>query len=713
MSTAHDATPSILSEPMSWRISYAEIGALAQVKRPVVTTWARRHPDFPRPVHHDGTRPLFDGREVLDWLLATGRGNVDARQLRAELALHTLAAWGERLPGTALVDTLTSLVCLRRHDDQPLAADGWPELAARARYFDEEDTFFTREIEAAAQAGAHLDGLPAVADALVETAYSPTEPFTWILDARRRLGAHHLAEGSVTSAMTQCIARLSGIEEMAESRVIGIPYVRTGDLLTALRDKDVTDTGHLYQACDPDPSLVRLVRRRALVHDIAEYELDISEGDELPIEAFDAPDLVTAVLPYEAGENRDPLVALERIQALTDLLADGRMAVVLGPADALAQVLPPGGEADRLRRSLLTAGLVKAVVNLPGGVMPYRPAYRTALWVLHRTPQGQRRGRVLLIDLSAQDLTRRILDTLCEDVHIWRTANWDDDGRHEPRHGAILPIQVLDDRPGIAFTPQHRSHASRYTSAVIDRPALISELEVRLSRLTDAAHRQHDQRQELRTHAALRPADRPIRRITVTRLIKERRLRKLPGHRIDTEHLRPEGRYDVLTPAEITGTAPVGTHRIDRAVLMKTYEHAQFTEPGDVVITVTPRFGVYVDEEGLSVVAYPARVLRVRSDAERPLRPRVLAALLRAAAAEHRRASGAVRAARRIEEMAIPDLEPDEVARCDALLLEIAQRAALLRAQAAALEDLSELTAAGLSDGTLTILAPDFPSHAL
>ncbi|MEV5526848.1 N-6 DNA methylase [Streptomyces prunicolor] len=713
MPTEHEATTPILPDQTPWRITYTEIGILAQVQRPVVTTWARRYPDFPAPVEHDGTRPLFDGHAVVRWLLDTGRGNADARHLRGELALHTLAAWSERLPGAALVDTLTSLICLRRHDDLPLAADGWPELVERARYFDEEDAFLAREIEAAAQAGEQLDGLRAVADVLVETAYSPAEPFTWILDARRRLGAHHLAEDSVTPAMAQCIARLSGIEEMEDGRVIGIPYVRTGDLLTALHDKDVTDTGHLYQACDPDPSLVRLVRRRALVHDIAEYELDIIEGDELPTEAFDAPDLITAVLPYEAGEDRDPLVALERIETLTDLLADGRMAVVLGPADALAQALPPRGEADRLRRSLLTSGLVKAVVNLPGGVMPYRPAYRTALWVLHRTPQEQRRGRVLLIDLSAQDLTHRTLDALCEDVHIWRTANWDDDGRHEPRHGVILPIQVLDDRPGIAFTPQHRSHASRYTSAVIDRPALISELEVRLSRLTDAAHRQHDQRPELRTRAALRPSDRPIRRTTVTRLLKERRLRKLPGHRIDAEHLRPEGRYDVLTPAEITGTAPVGTHRIDRAVLMTAYGHAQFTEPGDVVITVTPRFGVYVDEEGLSVVAYPARVLRVRPGAERPLRPRVLAALLRAAAAEHRRASGAVRAARRIEDMAIPDLDPDEASRCDALLVEIARRAALLREQAAALEDLSRLTAAGLTDGTLTILAPDFPSHAL
>ncbi|MYS73266.1 hypothetical protein GTY88_23035, partial [Streptomyces sp. SID5926] len=107
-------------------------------------------------------------------------------------------------------------------------------------------------------------------------------------------------------------------------------------------------------------------------------------------------------------------------------------------------------------------------------------------------------------------------------------------------------------------------------------------------------------------------------------------------------------------------------------------------------------------EDGLSVVAAPGRVLRVRPDADPPVFPRVLAALLRAAAAEYSRTSGAVRASRGIEDLLVPDLGREEAERFDALLAEVEGRAALLREQCAALDDLARTAAAGVADGTLT-----------
>jgi len=65
-----------------------------------------------------------------------------------------------------------------------------------------------------------------------------------------------------------------------------------------------------------------------------------------------------------------------------------------------------------------------------------------------------------------------------------------------------------------------------------------------------------------------------------------------------------------------------------------------------------------------------------------------------------------VRAPRRLEDLIIPDLPPDEADRYDALLAMIGRRSALLRAQAAVLDDLSRLVAAGIADGTLTLLPP-------
>lgn len=702
MSPVHEASPpSVPTEP-GWRISYAEIASLAQVRRPVPTTWARRHDDFPGAVTHEGGRPMFDGRAIVDWLLVTGHGNADPRHLQAELALHAFNAWSERLPGRSLLEILTALICLRHQDEQPLGGD-WSALAERARYIDEDDTFLRREIETAVGIAPRLAGLTGLADQLVEAAYSPAEAFSWVLDARRRLGSHDLAIDAVTPAMAHCIARLTGIADLEDGSVVASPDARAGDLLAALHEQAQPESGHTYLAGDPDPAFARLLRRRMLVRDVMEFNLDVNDGDELAIDDFGNPAVIVAAIPYMASEARQALATLERVEVLTDLLTDHCTAVVLGPADALTGSLPAHGAADRLRRALLTSGLLKVVVNLSGGVMPYRPAYRTALWILSRTPETERHGRVLVADLAGQELTEESLAALAEDVHIWRAGGWADDGRHDPRHGVIYPVRVLAERPGVAFMPQHRPHTSRFTRTVLDRPAQISELEVRLEELTETARRELDVRVGLRAHASLRASETPVRRTTIGRLLKERRLRKLPGHRIAAEHLHPDGHYVVVTPAEVTGAAPIGTHRIARAVLFTAYEHAEFTEPGDVVVTTSPSFGAYVDEAGLSVVAYPARVLRVRPDAERPVHARVLASLFRTAATQHSRTTGAVRAARRIEDIEIPDLDGDEAARHDALLAEIARRTELLREQVAAMEALSNLTAAGLIDGTLTL----------
>ncbi|WP_369392728.1 hypothetical protein AB5J72_37985 [Streptomyces sp. CG1] len=713
MTTGASETASILPEAASCRISYAEIAAMARVKRPVVTMWVRRHADFPQPVGRSGSGPVFDGEQVVDWLLATGRGNADSGEIRAELALYTLSAWRQRMPARVLVDAVTALICLRHQLDAPVVARPWARLMAQAGEIDTEDTFLLKELHSIPDADRHGPMLAALADQLTEAAYTPAEAVEWVMGARRRLGCDDLAAGEPMPLVTTVLARLSGIadeEEGEEGLIVAVPYSRSGDLLLALQSQSDPETRPFYLSADPVRDVARLARRRMLVRGVYEIEMELADGETLDTDEWGYPRIVVCVLPYEAAEARTPLGVLQQIQDLTDILGDDCGAVVLGPADTLVGPLPPRGEADRLRRSFLTKHLLKVVVGMPEGVFPSRPAHRTAIWVLHRTPDAQRTGLVMLTDLAAQPLTEPVLDALAEDVDIFRAAGWRTDGRHHPRHGIILNATALSENPGAAFTPQHRPHANRYTRAVIERPARISDLELQLQQLVDTTLSELTDSEAIRTRAVLRPDNRPARRTTVARLVKERRLRRLPGHRIAAEHLSmPGGHYTVLTPEEIIGSAPVGGRRIDRAVLHTTYEHAEFTERGDVVVTATPSFGAYVDAEGLSVVAFPARVLRASHDAEHPIRPRVLAALLRAAAAEHQRVPGAVRASRRIEELLIPDLSDSEAQRYEALLVDIARRTALLRQQTAALDDLAAMTADGLIDGTLTITDPTLP----
>lgn len=685
-------------------MSSAEIAALAQVQRPVVTNWARRHDDFPRPIARGGSRLLYDGGAVLGWLLRTGRGNAPASILEAELALHTLTTGLEYLSGTELVEVLTALICLQHHDGGSLTGTDAAELVERARFLDPEDAFLRREIEHAARLDSALPLLTRQAEALIEGAYNAADALDWVLDARRRLNADDLATTAVLPQVAACMARLA-TAHVPDTAAIANPDCGVGDLLAAAQALADADDVHTYLASDPHENAVRLTRRRILVRGVFAYGMDIAQGELPPLDSIDPHTSVAllATLPYQAGESRDAGAALERVGDLIGHIQGPFTAVVLGPADALVHPLSAHSAADQLRRAFLTGGRLKAVVNLPGGVLPYYPGYRTALWVLSHAPAAARTGRVLTVDLSGRELTPAVIDALVEDMDVWRESGWQGDAAHDTRAGTILAVADLDRRPGFPLIPQGSGLAARYSRQAQDRPVRIAAAEVRYNALADRARDDHEASGPLRVRTAARLDDDRLRRITVGALIRAKRLRKVNGHRIAAEHLTAHGHYVVIGAEEVTGLRPMGSRRIDRDVFFGGYERAAFTEPGDIVVTASPSFGAYVDEEGLSVVAFPARILRIRQDAERPLRPRVLAALLRNAAAENRRTPGAVRAARKIEEYRIPDLAPDEAAAYEATLADIARRAALLCEQAAALEELSNLTAEGITDGTLTI----------
>ncbi|MEV4399981.1 N-6 DNA methylase [Nonomuraea sp. NPDC049607] len=672
-------------------ISFAEIADLAKVERPVATTWARRYKDFPKPISRDHGRPLFDSEQVVSWLLETGRGKADPGTLRAELALHSLSAWRDRLPASALVATLTSLICLRHHLDAPLSTISWDALVQHAARVDFDDAYLLTEvITLFPETGTELAGLT---DDLVDAAYTPGEAFEWVLDKCHHLGAGQLVLDEPAPLVSRMLAQLSGAAALSEGSIVATPYARTGGLLASVHEQAPE---HSLLAADPDPAMARLARRRMFVRGLTDLQFDVADGHEPNLDGWGDPDLVVCVLPYEPAETRRAHPVLTRIADLIDWLDQGRVAVVLGPADALAHALAPHEDADLLRRWFLTEGLLKAVVTLPEGVFRHRPGYRTAVWVLSRTPEERRTGLVLLADLSSIPLSEQSVDTLMADVDIFRAAHWREDNRHAIRHGVILPVQVLNDRPGTALTPRHRPRETRHTEKVRERPARIAELEIEFAKLM------HQEPAELRIRAIERQGDQAVR-TSVARMLKERRVRKIPGHRVKDEHLSTDGDLIVITPEEVLGRAPLGAHRTNLLAFTQAFEHGALTRPGDIVITANPELGALVDSEGSSVVAFPARILRTRPDAERPVRPRVLAALLRAAAAEHRRVEGALRVPRRLEELLIPELSPDEAERYDTLLAEIDRLGSLLQRQAATLAALDQLTAAGMADGTLTI----------
>lgn len=694
----------------------AEIAAFARVKRPVVSTWRRRHPDFPSALSENSGRPLFDGAQVAEWLIASGLGNANPTELRSELALFGIIALRERFTPWQLVETLGSLLCLRRLDRGRPLTDGtsgplsdaeaddalWSAVLCRADRIDLEDGFVLRELRSHDATAAPLARL---AEDLVEAAYDERGAYEWLFAARSRLGLDSLAADAVTPELRRLLTQLTDLRvrlEHGESLTLADPHARSGDLLVALLDDTEDRENVKVLAADTDERLARITRRRLLLAGVDELDLDVQTGPDLEERLAD-PDLVVTQLPYRPSEGRSVLAALAEVERVADLLRPGCTALVLGPAAALVDELKDT-EASQLRSALLRGNVVESVIALPGGVLPFRPGYRPALWTLTRDPVPEAEGKVLLADISSEQLTADVRMRLAEDVLLFRAEGFEALDGHEPRYGRVVPVAVLDRAFGGPLTPPAPPASAIWSDKVKERPALIAEAEARLERATADTRTYEEEWGPYRGGVLRRDGLLPTR-TTLGKLITGRRVSRLPGHRINDRHLAADGHHAVLGPDELAGERPVGARRIDRLVLATEYDRVALTEPGDIVYTLTPRLGLHVDHDGFSVAAFPARVLRVNPKAARPLTPRVLAALLGAARGTARSPS-AVRPARRVEDYQLPDLNPDEVLRFEALLAETERRERLLRAQADALAEARGLTVAGLADGTLTLADP-------
>ncbi|HEX5495187.1 MAG TPA: hypothetical protein VFX70_11505 [Mycobacteriales bacterium] len=674
-------------------ISMPDIAGLAGVRRPVVTTWRRRHPDFPAPV--DGT--LFDAGEVCAWLVGTGRARRD--QIEPDLHLHTLARLtgsDAPLPAGELVAALTALVCLRHVDGEPLADGDLEDLRDRAAQVDPSDRMLWSEITAMPDELAWLAG---TADDLVEAAWGCRQAFERIMAARDRLGVPDLCASAVHPELARLVAGLSGAAEHARqlpSVVLADPAAGPGDLLAAAVAAVGEQAAPVVVAAEPAESLARLVRRRLAVHGVPAADQDVSVGEDLGEDGPD-PDAVVTQLPYRPQETRSAVDVLSRIDDIALSLPRGRNAVMLGPADVLAGALPRYSAAERERARLLTGGVVEAVIYLPGGLVPFRPGYQTAIWVLGPAYDSPLRGDVLLADLSDRPLSADLVDAVITDVVTWRRDGYQPDARHRGLC-AQANVRRLLDTPG-PLTARPDPGPRDLIDVVPATVTRVNELERALDRLADPAA---TSREPVRAGVARAAGGRP-ETTSVGALVGAGRLALIRGTRLAPGDVIAGGQHPVLGAAEVTGHARVGARTVDRAVLADRYPRAALTEPGDVVVTTAPALGAYVDHDGFSVVEFPARALRVPVSERDRVTPRVLAALLVAGGQNGRRAAGAVRPPRRLADWQVPLLDPVTAARYDQVLARIERRRRVAAEEIDSLDELDRITAAGLAGGTLTL----------
>jgi hypothetical protein len=679
-------------------MSMAEIAELAGVRRPVVTTWRRRHPDFPAPVDGDALGLLFDARDVANWLIATGRDKHG--RIEADLSLYTLAGLGAALPAKNLIALLTALICLRYLDDDEPLADGTDDIhdavLIRAGQCDPSDEFLLSEVGLLRP---NMDWLVAAVDDFVEAAWGCEAAFERIMRARGQFKAADLYASSVAPELARLIAGLSGAGERAPlsgSIVVTDLAAGPGDLLVAVADVVGRDYQPMFTVAEPDPYLARLVRRRLCVHGVPWVDMDVQVRDELPDESGD-PDVIVTQIPYISGEARSPERVLDRLGDISVRLAPGSSAAVLGPADVLVGELRPYSSAERARAELLKGGMVEAVIRLPGGLIPFRPGYQTALWVLTSAHDSPWRGRVLLADVSDRQLTDDVATALVEDVVTWRR-----DGYHPGAHSRAFAVEVRvgdliePPRPLTVSRPRSILESEMVAAVQVGRVTGV-EAQLDLVDAPAAAVRQPIRSGLAAGNRARPPAD------SIGSLAKNRRLIIRTGARLADLPIGPDGHHEVLGAPELLGRCRRGDRKIDRMALAGR-GRARLTEPGDVIVTTIPEFGVMIDHQGLAVVEFPARILRLPDAEQEQFTPRVLAALLTARASGGRPA-GAVRPPRRLEELEVPLLGPAEVRRLDELLAVLDVRRESAQREIDLLDELHDLATSGLVDGTLVLSA--------
>jgi hypothetical protein len=685
-------------------ISMPEIAGLAGVRRPVVTSWRRRHLGFPGPVEGGIAAPLFDSRAVVDWLVATGRA--DPARIEPELSLHTLAALGAEFPAGDLVAMLTALICLRWLDeDEPLDAANNDIIAAaaqRAAKVDPADDLLLSEIR---QLPDGSGWLASATDDLIEAAWGCQGAFERIMAARHRFGAAELYARAVTPELAWLVARLSGAGERSvrpDPILVADPAAGPGDLITAVIE--LLGIDHLPRCGGAERSsyLARLARRRLVVHGIPLPEAGITVAGDFPDEAGH-PDVIVTQIPYQPQESRSAEAVLDRIGDISARLRPDATAVVVGPADVLVSALPAYSGPERARAKLLQDHMVEAVIRLPGGLAPYRPGYETALWVLAPARTSPWRSRILLADVSDRELTDEVIDELAEDVLTWRRGGYDPRA-HTRTLSDQVPISDLVEPPRPLTVRRSRGTPEKQAGAAA-RVARVSQLEADLARIGSCAAVEW---RPLECGVAGRRGARPVL-ATIGELTKAGYLTMIKGTRLSPAHLADTGQFPVLGGPELLGTGRRGQRKIDRATLAGHYPRAKLTEPGDVVVTTVPRLAATVDDEGNSVAEFPARILRIPAAVQAQLPPEVLAALL--SSDEHPDLpGGAVRHVRRLEQHHVVLLSPAEAQRLHTLLRQLDQQLTRAQQQIDALTELRNVTAAGLLDGTLTIPGPHGPA---
>ncbi|MGW5688354.1 N-6 DNA methylase [Nonomuraea sp. NPDC003754] len=439
-------------------VSRTEIARLAQVKRPAVSNWERRHQDYPRPQLVEGEQ-LFAVEAVLEWLdqrrIASNAllpeerpGATFGERFRRNLAgpaaqmpqarpaarrehPATTDLWRtlERLRGTYDVvryrDLVLSLIYTRAHD-----RDGWSSVLTGSR---SDATALMSSIvnklgtgdtlsPVAFNVGAKIPvELVEFADAAVSD-MGGAAAFRALLDRFATLEGRRGGEFYTPPSIVRVLVDALTAEAPGE---IYDPCCGSGEILlaAALRAPGLTVHGDALNA-----EALALAKMNMTLHGIdarlGRQSLDVLSRPDQPSSSYS---YIVANPPFGIRDwsREDP--ALNRswlygppprgnadfawLQFVLERLSPGGRAAVVMPAGAAFR----GGRERVIRQAMVADGCIESVIALPP-MLFYGTAIGATIWVLRRSPNP--REELLLVDATGLGrLSQRAQRELSEEDH--------------------------------------------------------------------------------------------------------------------------------------------------------------------------------------------------------------------------------------------------------------------------------------------------------
>lgn len=513
-----------------------------------------------------------------------------------------------------------------------------------------------------------LEQLARYADQLADAAYSPQAALEQLMGERFRTGLRGHADVALTPAATELVADIAlalaagaghggssaaGRPDASVEPVFVDASAGASDLLLAIAeahgDSESLDVLTPGPESGPDSgsesgpdsgsgvasrgglegAAARLALRRLRTHGIRPRRLATDAAGSFDLAgSVDAEQPVVHVAQYPAPSSPD-MAAWQILSAVENTVLqmdDAQRGIVIAPASVLTD--PAGSSGDEeLRADILRAGRIRAIVRLPQGLLISRPRQAQALWVLGpaHADIGLADRWTMVADLSNTPVSPDVAADLVTDL-VAAMGDQSMIRAHAFRFARFVHTRRLLARAGSLVA------TARATGK---RPAGGTDVAVRVERLLEDLTGSHNKSNTgTAGSAALRigvepvddggtVADSAARRseASVGALLANRQLAYLPGNRLEgadsgtVTDIGP-GQLQVIGRAELLGEESYGRRRIGKLPFAANYPAGRLTEPGDIVFCTSPRPAAVVDPEGAAVVAYPARILRIK-----PTRP--------------------------------------------------------------------------------------------